>query len=490
MAESIIEMAQQLRHENQHQAAPVVDEPEWTVFEVPSVLRARCPVSFQNKGLELGLHHRTLKKSEIEVFKIDIARILHSKLAAKNSSWDEFAIAVVGDVNIARRAYSGGSAKFSDEEVQHLLALDALFLVVLFKYVNGRGLFLKEFEALAGRVGEILTTIDRSDFFLIENQVPMYLLQSVIRELCELDEETQAKKVDPDFQIESMVEDELEMVLNVAVLQLYPFTFPGSNTGIVSTNPCLSSFFSPQFSLNSRDSLHRHLLRTYPVEPLEKSLINCQHLLDCLYTVICGHTLPFKVKQDVESNLALENIPSATRLEAVGISILGTVPTLRDIRLSGAGYFRTAKLRLPKVTLYDYSESVFHNLALHEHLTFKGRCGDFVCYLQCMTSLCINVSDLQVLCEQGVINNYTGKETILEVWDQTRIGVSTPVLLPSYWVNCNHRVHQHRNARLKRWRQECWTLFFAKPWTLVSVLAAVVLLFLTATQTYLTAFPR
>ena len=117
---------------NLHQGALVEDIPEWTVFQVPASMRAESPASFQNKGLELGLHHRALKKSVTEVFKIDIARILHSKLAAQNSSWDQFVQVVVGDVNIARRAYSTSSAKFSDEEVRQLLALDAPFLLVLF----------------------------------------------------------------------------------------------------------------------------------------------------------------------------------------------------------------------------------------------------------------------------------------------------------------------------------------------------------------------
>ena len=347
---------------------------------------------------------------------------------------------------------------------------------------------MKEFEALAG----LLPSISKSDFFLIENQVPMYLLRSVVRELCEIDEETRlARRADPNFQIESKVEDELEVVLNVAVLQLYPFTFPENTRNInLRHELCLcGSFCSERRLLNSRDSLHQHLLKTYPIEPLEKSLINCQHLLDCLYTVICGHKLPFKVEQDVESDLSLEKIPSATRLEAVGIRVVGTVPSLRDVRLSGTGYIRIANLHLPRVTIYDCSESMFHNLALHEKLTFRGRCGDFVCYLQCMASLCINVSDLQVLTEQGVINNHTDKNTIFEMWDETRKGIYTPFFFPKNWVECNRRIHQHRNVRLKKWRRECWALFFAKPWTLVSVLAGIILLFLTATQTYFTAFP-
>jgi hypothetical protein len=483
MTESVIEMVQQLIYENQHEALDVVDIPESTVFEVPAHVRALSPASFQNKGLQLGLHHRTLQKSQTESLKFDIARILHSKLATRNSSWEYFAQSVVGDVNHARRVYSSSSSKFKDEEIQHLLALDALFLVVLFKYCNGREFFLKEFEALEGQLREI-TTIDKTDFFLIENQVPMYLLQSAIRELCEIDD---SRVADPNFQLETKVEDELEMILNEAVLDLNPFTYP-KNTG---NDGCLNgSFCSQQTLQNSRARLHQHLIATYPVTPLAKSLINCQHLLDCLYRVICGHLLPFKVEEGTWKNaLPLETIPSATRLKTVGIRVLGTVPTLREIRLSGAGYLRSVKLQLPRVALYDYSESALHNLALHEQLVSGGECGDLRCYLQCMASLCVDVSDLQILSEEGVINNYTGNGTLLGMWDRTLKGVLTPYPSSS-WVRCYRGIHRHRNSRLKRWRSEYWALFFAKPWTLVSVVAAILLLFLTAVQAWFTVYPR
>lgn len=453
----------------------------------------KSPASFQNNGLEFGLHHRSLTSSQTEVFKIGIARILHSRLVKRNSSWDQFAHLVVGDVNIARRAYAASSARFQDEEIEHLLALDALFLVVLFKFVHGKRYFLKEFEVLGGGLKETFPLMDKNDFLLIDNQVPMYLLQSVIRQLCEIDDETEARRVsDPTYHVlESKVEDELEMIVNTFVLRFSSFTYPeifqdGHPLGCLRGSFCSQEMNDLQ---HSEQRMHQHLISTYPVEPIQKSLINCQHLLDCLYRVICGHTLPFKDETDHSSHPVLESLPSVTRLQDVGIRVVGTVPTLRDVRFSGRGYLRNAIFHLPKVMLYDYSESAFHNLALHEHLSYGMQCGDLRCYLWCMATLSINNSDLQVLSEQGVTSYHiTSKDTILGMWDRTLKGVSSSI--PSRtWVECYRRIHQHRKTSLKKWRRECWTLFLAKPWTLVSVLAAILLLFLTATQTWLTAFP-
>ena len=107
------------------------------------------------------------------------------------------------------------------------------------------------------------------------------------------------------------------------------------------------------------------------MEPLKKLLIKSQHLLDCLYKVICGHSKPFRVDRGVVSKPLLENIPSATRLETVGVCIVGTTPTLKEVRLNGTRYLKSAKLELPRVELFDYSEAAFHNLALHEQRAFR-----------------------------------------------------------------------------------------------------------------------
>jgi hypothetical protein len=385
-------------------------------------------------------------------------------------------------VHRARRSYSATSLSctFTDEDVQNLLTLDALFLVVFFMYINGECFLLDEFKVLAGRLKHVVSKdIDYGDFFLLGNQVPIYLLESVIRQLCMIDEE----RVESTFDVESKVRAELDSILNIAILQLYPFKYAHDTRTMSSSNGMLLD------SQSRKDRLSAHLHATYPLEPLEKSLRSCHHLLHCLYTVICGHLLPFEVKGNNKSQGPLDSIPSATRLRAIGIHAMASVPALSGITLMGRGYFRSANLDLPKVVLYAYSESAFHNLSLHEQLASNGECGDIRCYLQCMNSLCINESDCHFLNEQGVIINHMGNDSLRGMWGRILQGVSTPYPSTS-WMECYQEIHRYQDSRFRRWRQEFWTLFFAKPWTLVSVLAATVLLFLTATQTWYAAFPH
>ena len=506
MAESVLDLVQQLKSEIKPGAEVVVTiQPECTVFEVPTLLREKYPDHFPTlKGLELGLHHRTLKKTETEVFKFEIARILHFKLATSrnSSSWERFAELVVKDVNRARRAYSASSSStsgsgpcmFTDNEVQNLLTLDALFLVVFFMYINGKSFILEVFTALEARLEHMVNAIDYGDFLLVENQVPMYLLQSVIRQLCKIDEAI-GLNVEPTFDVESKVTAELDLILNIAILHLYPFKYP-DDTGNVSSHGFwlprrFSRGASRQVPQTSRNRLQAHLFATYPLDPLESSLISCRHLLDCLYTVICGHLLPLRLDSNIQTHAPLESIPSTTRLQAIGIRATASpVPTLSDIKLNrrAPGHLTSATivLQLPKVVLYDYTESAFHNLVLHEQLAFGGRCGDMRCYLQCMASLSINESDLQILTEEGVINDRTGTQSLQGMWARTLKGVYTANPSTS-WIECYQEIH----LRLKRSRRhDCGTLFFAKPWILMCVLAATLLLFLSATQAWFVAFPR
>lgn len=116
MTESVLDLVQQLKSDIKQGAEVVVTiQPECTVFEVATPLREKYPDHFPTlKGLEVGLHHRTLKKTETEVFKFEIACILHFKLAtSRNSSWERFAQLVVRDVNRARLAYSVSSSSSS-----------------------------------------------------------------------------------------------------------------------------------------------------------------------------------------------------------------------------------------------------------------------------------------------------------------------------------------------------------------------------------------
>ncbi|KAG0580159.1 hypothetical protein KC19_4G152200 [Ceratodon purpureus] len=469
----------QLRDEPVGYVAVAVNSqaPSFTVFSVPDILQTMSPDYHQRKELQLGLHNRTLQTSGTQLLKGEIAGSLHWKLAKSGlGSWQSFASAVVGDVQTARGHYQKGASlvcDIPDEVVLYMLAMDALFLVVFFQFLNNKTFFLEEFKHLEPRLIDTARTLIKSDLLLVENQVPMYLLQSVVRQLVTI------MAADPAAKLEEKVEDELHIILKVAVCHLYPLGHPDAAQGLFC-------------GLRRREELGTlmelgfddYLDVKYPLEPITRSLLNCKHLLDCVYVVVCGHTLPYPDLPQNPTPSKLDSIPSASRLQAIGISITDTASTLDRIGLRGCGYVTSARLSLPKVDVYDLTEMVFHNLAVHEQLVDSGQHGDLRCFLQCMASLSNDAADLRLLLDHGVIDNKVGNN-VLGMWERILRGVNTASPSDS-WLRCYQDIHNHRKNRVKRWRREMWVLFFSKPWTFVGLLGACAILFLTAVQTWFT----
>ncbi|KAG0619617.1 hypothetical protein M758_4G152900 [Ceratodon purpureus] len=407
----------QLRDEPVGYVAVAVNSqaPSFTVFSVPDILQTMSPDYHQRKELQLGLHNRSLQTSGTQLLKVEIAGSVHWKLAKSGlGSWQSFVSAVVGDVQTARGHYQKGASL-----------------------------------------------------------VPMYLLQSVVRQLVTI------MAADPAAKLEEKVEDELHIILKVAVCHLYPLGHPDSAQGLFC-------------GLRRREELGTlmelgfddYLDVKYPLEPITRSLLNCKHLLDCVYVVVCGHTLPYPDLPRNPTPSKLDSIPSASRLQAIGISITDTASTLDRIGLRGCGYVTSARLSLPKVDVYDLTEMVFHNLAVHEQLVDSGQHGDLRCFLQCMASLSNDAADLRLLLDHGVIDNKVGNN-VLGMWERILRGVNTASPSDS-WLRCYQDIHNHRKNRVKRWRREMWVLFFSKPWTFVGLLGACAILFLTAVQTWFT----
>ena len=144
----------QLRDEPVNYVVVAVEpqSPNFTVSSVPDILRTMSPAYHERKELQLGLHNRTQQTSGTQAVKSDIAGSLHTRLVKSTlGSWQSFASAVVGDVQTARRHYQNGGSfvtDISDEVVPYLLAMDALFLVVFFQFLNNETFFLEEFRHL------------------------------------------------------------------------------------------------------------------------------------------------------------------------------------------------------------------------------------------------------------------------------------------------------------------------------------------------------
>jgi hypothetical protein len=98
-------------------------------------------------------------------------------------------------------------------------------------------------------------------------------------------------------------------------------------------------------------------------------------------------------------------MPSAMDLKTMGIVVASTALSLRDIKLTGKGYFRDARFHLPKLSVYETSALQIRNLASYEQLA-NANCSDFRCYLRCMADLTATTADVALLRKHGVLYSF------------------------------------------------------------------------------------
>ncbi len=210
---------------------------------------------------------------------------------SESDAWDNFCNVVVDDYARLVRLYGlqDGFTEFSERQIKYLLALDALFLVRRTHPFSGRLCLDRDWY------GASLAT----DMVLLENQIPMDLLRKVAEIILPAD-------------------DKLDMVLKNNVEWLCPI------------------------SLNTRQN---------PISAHYPDLVNCSHLLDCLYNMVCGPDPPTAEGPYVP-------IESAVNLKLAGIKIIAVPGTLNMVS------FQRGCLSLPIITIYDNLETLFCNYSL------------------------------------------------------------------------------------------------------------------------------
>lgn len=465
-------------------AAATVEVREITVFKVSDILRERTPECFKIKRLQLGLQNRTLDPSVLQDLKLEIAAVIHDKLSTQTAaisdiqSWEAFAAAVVGDVSRARGHFETCTPGMSDAAVRHHLALDALFLVFFFQFKGGF-FIISELKEIGSSRKATISRVSSTDHMLLENQIPMYLLKNVVRELCKMDENFKGKQTNYEMSSESkensffmeVVENELDNILISAIRYLH-------------------REISGAHDSNSKQEVTSYIVSHYPCHT-SSALENCHHILDCVYHFLCGHTLPLQPKRP--SYVHLDDIPSVSRLEDHGVKVDGSTGRaawlVGGVKLHGS-WLRSASLRLPKFRINFKSLTQFRNLAVYELLlrrddTLNLYYGDMRLFLGLMAQLCRDTPDWYLLRKRGVLNLVYGDIEVVELWDKCLSGLARPNPSPE-WIALYTDIHNHCRSSLKKWRRRNWGIFCNQPWVFISVSAAFVLLVMTGLQTWFT----
>ncbi|TQD92519.1 hypothetical protein C1H46_021933 [Malus baccata] len=168
--------------------------------------------------------------------------------------------------------------------------------------------------------------------------------------------------------------------------------------------------------------------------------------------------------------------PNVTELHQAGVTFkVGKGSSLFDIKFSHCGI-----LKIPKLTVDDTTELTLRNLLAFEQC--HRRENDYLAnYVFLMKRLVKTREDVQLLVDNGIIDNWLG--------DTQKISTLLHDLGTGMMVD--HHYYARLCGKLIHYRKKCWRgamvnlreNFFNTPWSTMSVIAAFILLLLTAIQT-------
>ncbi|XP_059631051.1 UPF0481 protein At3g47200-like [Cornus florida] len=204
------------------------------------------------------------------------------------------------------------------------------------------------------------------------------------------------------------------------------------------------------------------------------SLHKVQHILDLLHSSRCP---PFgRIGKITRSDW--ESIQCTSQLQKAGIKFKKAEGSsnLFDITYSNG------TMRIPHLTIDDYTESLFRNLIAHEQ--YGGR--SIVCYIthycMFMDYLVDYAEDISSLRRDGIItNSLGGDEVVSTMFSKLGYNININPYHFSY-ANIFNDVNKHCRKRQHIWMATLRHDYFNSPWAIISFLGAVLLLLLTIIQ--------
>jgi hypothetical protein len=196
------------------------------------------------------------------------------------------------------------------------------------------------------------------------------------------------------------------------------------------------------------------------------------HMLDKTYSILCGDS-------HGGHDDRYHGIQSATYLEACGVRIQGKEFTcFEDIS------FERGCLWIPFLRIYVTTERYLHNLVVHEELTY----GETKCcarsYTKLMENLMTTNEDIDLLVKWGVVDVHVGtRDIVLKMWKTIVCNVTNPYLTKQF-LSTVEKVNKYVRQRRNKLRFEFMKSFCSRPWIVLSVIAATLVTIATLIQTY------
>ncbi|KAJ9128819.1 hypothetical protein P3X46_034445 [Hevea brasiliensis] len=390
------------------------------IFKVPNELRSVNEKAYEPQMIAIGpYHHGKPHLIAMEEHKI---RYLQSFLQRRNENDASRYVQIIGELEENTRRCYAETLDLTEEAFVEMMLLDGCFIIeFIWKFFE-----TPVQDPLFGSIH--MWNRLMLDLLLLENQLPFFILWKLLV-----------------ASNSNVIPDPAESHFIKLTLLAYKMFLPGPVYG------------PDRIPLYSREEIMQI-----------KSLLGLLH----------DHRKPSPERMDAYLE-GRENIKRftrcATELQESGIkfeSLEGC--NLFDIK------FEKGIIKIPKIKIEDRTECVLRNLIAYEQLT-SSRSPYFTDYMVFIDSLIDSAKDVEILCCQGIIENWKGDDDTIAIL-LNKIGEQV-FCDRALYADIQKNVDKHCKRQWNQWMAKLRHDYFNGPWALISVSAAAILFLLTGTQT-------
>ncbi|XP_022718692.1 uncharacterized protein LOC111276962 [Durio zibethinus] len=482
-----------------------IDPNSWTISRVPPRLREVNPEAYKPNVVSIGPYGRYEERTRaMEVVKENFFSSFIKETKRDRSEFEEAMKSIAERVNKCYQDYRGTYVQVDK------LVRDGFFIVSLI-----RGKYPKENFYQLGRI----QTDIRYDLLLFENQLPFFVL-------CHLDRIITSEGEDEDACITtSEGEDEDACIIRIIMSEgededaciitsegededARITTSEGEDDRIITSEgeDEDASIITPEVEDDTfarlalslfRKEARRPAMWSEKYYPTGRNPNDFKHLLGLVHATCLpsaqGRKRHFDFKRKAEakepkSQRSWKFIRSATELEEAGIKFFGEqvqdkknksgVESLFDIEFTDD----TKVLKIPTFHVDDNTERILRNLMAYEQSIPSSEPTYVSDYVTFMDNLINTGKDVQLLCNCGVVDNWLGDdEAVAQMVNKLRNNIYSSD--DFYYAEIFGKVNEHCQRKWNKWKATLKRDYFNSPWSLISFLAAVVLLLFTAIQT-------
>nr|XP_016464235.1 PREDICTED: UPF0481 protein At3g47200-like [Nicotiana tabacum] len=445
--------------------------------KIPLVMRLEnqnMSDDFDPKVVSLGpYHHGKPELRFVEDFK---PKSLEMFITGSDKDQDFLLEKILEEIEVTKSCYMEEfTSQYNDNDFARMMLLDGCFVLNLIE-TERQDCCFKVYNTILHLGIGVVSFIVR-DMFLVENQVPFQVLkllfnlrfggdhgfEEMSKTYCYnvlFGQHEPKNNVSMDPQPAHLFEIFRRVVVHTTTTTIQDNLTTGVLEEVVSSR-------DQHITYSNVDSTNEQRRTTRVMDLISKGMNHC----GCLDEKEEGDTI-------TESSHAFHSV---MELKSKGIHFMPSgFGSLLDVKLT-SNYFYS-KLSLPCWYISKYTRVFFRNMIAYE--TGPGKFDELPvsAYIYFMKTLIISPKDATELRRKKIIFNTLGSdEEVVQVFKALNTyGDEYPYI----YKDVKEKLEQRFNNKSQTWIAELLDIYFRSPWSLLALVAATSLLFLTILQTY------